>query len=169
MNIENQIALRPRFKLEIQKNEQEVKQAFNKDFSKSNCVVKIVDNHIFIRFKKEEQHFWSPQLHLEIEAKNQNQCFLKGLFGPPPTVWTMFMFFHFIVAGLFLIFAIWAYSNYSLKQDYQVQVFGLVSMIILWFVLYIAGTIGKTKGKPQINLLCEFLKDSLELKNAKVL
>jgi hypothetical protein len=79
------------------------------------------------------------------------------------------MFFHFIVAGLFLIFAIWAYSNYSLKQDYQVQVFGLVGMIILWFVLYIAGTIGKTKGKPQINLLCEFLKDSLELKNAKVL
>lgn len=169
MHIENQIALRPRFKLELPKTKQEIIEALKNDFTNTDFTIKFIDNHIFIGFKKEKQHFWSPHLHLEIVEQNKSHSYIKGLFGPPPSVWTMFMFLNFIVAGMFLVFAIWAYSNYSLNQNYKTQVFSMVFMSILWVILYIAGSIGKTKGKPQIKQLCTFFTQTLKLENAKLL
>ena len=88
---------------------------------------------------------------------------LQGLFGPKPSVWTMFMFFHFIVAGLFLAFGIWAYTNWSLKSDYAIQLLIAFLMILTWVALYFIGRIGKATGKDQMHLLYDFMNKILNL------
>lgn len=168
MSLENEIILRPRFKLEINKNNEDaLKTIENTKESQKDFVVSRVDNHVFIRIPNKDQHFWSPQLHLEIDEVDSNKSEVRGLFGPKPTVWTMFMFFHFIVAGLFIIMGVWAYSNWSLKTDYIVQLGIMAALIGVWFFLYFAGRMGKKKGATEMKQLCSFLEKTLDLKEVK--
>lgn len=158
MVIPNDIVLRPRFKIELDQNNQSVLQNFEAyKTSRKEFVVSRVNDHVFIRLPKDKQHFWSPELHLEINEIDETQSMLHGLFGPKPSVWTMFMFFHFVVAGLFIAFGIWAYTNWSLKTDYFMQLFVVIMMIFIWFVLYFAGRLGRASGKNEMHLLYNFM------------
>ena len=164
MSLTNEIVLRPRFKFEVNHNHQYLLELFE-DTKKAQSDFKVtrVDDHVFIKFPKEKQHFWSPQLHLEINTNetNDKKSTIYGLFGPNPTVWTMFMFFHFIVIGLFLGFGIWAYTNWSLETNYAVQLFLTLFMIVIWFALYFAGRIGKKTGMDEMHQLHHFMRDTL--------
>ncbi len=156
----NDIVLRPRFQLELS----ETKEKLLEDFAKSEIppfLVKRIDEHIFIKFNKENNHFWSPQLHLEIEEVDPKNSKLYGIFGPNPTLWTFFMFLHFGVATAFLILAVWGYSSSSLKKPYTLQLVLMAFMVVLWIVLYIFGRSGKHKGKPQMQELYRFMMNVL--------
>lgn len=162
MSLENDIVLRPRFKIELKKNNQEVLKVFEEaKKTQKDFIVSRVDDHVFIKIPKADEHFWSPQLHLEIMEIDKNSSRLFGLFGPNPTVWTMFMFFHFIVAGLFIGFGIWAYTNWTLKTDFAIQLFVAILMIILWVALYFGGRLGKATGRDQMVLLHNFMNSLL--------
>jgi len=158
MIISNDIALRPRFKRELFLGKEAYLKAFNEaKVAQKDFVISVIDDHIFIRFPKKDQHFWSPQLHLEINDVDKDKCMIYGLFGPSPTVWTMFMFLHFLVAGLFVAFGVWAYTNWSLGASYAMPLTLLALMLILWIVLYVAGSIGKASGKKDMHKLKDFM------------
>ena len=162
MSLENDIVLRPRFKIELKKNNQEILSVFEEaKKTQKDFIVSRVDDHVFIKIPKSDQHFWSPQLHLEIMEVDKNSSRLFGLFGPNPTVWTMFMFFHFIVAGLFIGFGIWAYTNWALETDFTIQLFIAILMIVLWVALYFGGRLGKATGRDQMVLLHNFMNSLL--------
>ncbi|WGD33661.1 GTP-binding protein [Olleya sp. YS] len=159
----NDIVLRPRFKIELDKSHTSVLEAFeHKKHNQNRYIVSRVDDHVFIKLPKAQQQFWSPQLHLEINEIDQNKSQLYGLFGPNPTVWTLFMFLHFAVAGLFIAFCIWAYSNYALKEDYQLQLWGMVLMVIIWFVLYFSGRVSKSSNQKEMTDLYTFMSEVLD-------
>ena len=158
----NAIVLRPRFKMELDQNNESVLKKFEAlKAVKKEFIVSRVSDHVFIKMPKDKQHFWSPELHLEINAVDQTSAMLHGLFGPKPSVWTMFMFFHFVVAGLFIAFGVWAYSNWSLKTDYALQLFVVILMVVVWIGLYFIGRIGKATGKDQMHLLFNFMNKIL--------
>src|SRR5210317_1672785 len=150
----NDIILRPRFKFDVNHDNLSLLELFeNTKKTQKDFIVSRSDDHVFIKFPKAKQHFWSPQLHLEINKNydDETKSTIYGLFGPNPTVWTMFMFFHFIVACLFVGFGIWAYSNWSLNEDCIIQLFVVLLMVVLWIVLYFAGRIGKQTGMTQMH------------------
>jgi hypothetical protein len=162
MELSNDIVLRPRFKFDVDTINEKLLKGFEASKSaQSDFIVNRIDDHVFIKFPKQTQHFWSPQLHLEINKKDEKSATVHGLFGPNPSVWTMFMFFHFIVAVLFIVFGIWAYTNATLGKSYAVQLFLTLFMVLIWFVLYVAGRMGKNKGKPEMHKLYGFMKDTL--------
>ena len=162
----NNIVLRPRFKLEINQNNDTILQYFESYKTlQSTFIITRLDEHVFIKFPKKEQHFWSPQLHLEINKTNKTSSILHGLYGPNPTVWTMFMFFHFIVATLFLGFGVWAYTNWSLKSSYAIPISLMLFMVIVWFALYFAGRIGKASSRGDMHKLQDFMLSVLNSKN----
>jgi hypothetical protein len=158
----NEVVLRPRFKFEKNENNEDLLSLFDKEKQKqTNFIVSRIDNHVFIRLPKHKQHFWSPQLHLEIDEIDSKNSTIRGLFGPNPTVWTMFMFFHFIVAGLFIGFGVWAYTNWALKTDYALQLSLMFFMVLIWIVLYVIGQVGKKAGTDEMYLLHGFMKETL--------
>lgn len=160
MALSNEIVLRPRFNLELNKNFNLILGSFE-DPKIKLYKVKRVDEHVFIKIPKEKQHFWSPQLHLEIDEIDAKTSKLHGFFGPNPSVWTLFMFLHFAVATVFILFGIWAYSNWSLNNSYNLQLGISILMILCWFALYFAGRMGKTKGRKQMRELYNFMEDVL--------
>ncbi|WP_456438725.1 GTP-binding protein [Psychroserpens sp.] len=163
MSTTNDIILRPRFKFHVtHENEMLLKLFEDAKGTQSDFIVSRVDDHVFIKIPKAKQHFWSPQLHLEINKEYDKEgSIIYGLFGPNPTVWTMFMFFHFLAAGLFIAFGIWAYVNSTLGNDYTFQLFFAFFTIVIWFALYFGGRLGKKTGMEEMHQLHHFMRDTL--------
>lgn len=164
MELSNDIVLRPRFKFNVNSDNESLLSLFeNRRDNQTDFIVSRVDDHVFIKIPKAKQHFWSPQLHLEIneDYDHKDKCTIYGLFGPNPTVWTMFMFFHFIAAALFIGFAVWTYVNWSLENNYAIQLFAMLLMVVVWFALYFSGRLGKKSGMTQMHELHHFMRDTL--------
>ena len=164
MSLSNEIILRPRFKHEVNEDNEALLSLFeHSKTTQKDFIVSRVDDHVFIRIPKEKQHFWSPQLHLEIN-KNEDKktSTIHGLFGPNPTIWTLFMFLHFIVICLFIGFGTWAYANWSLQNNYSIQLTLAFIMVIIWFALYFSGRLGKSKGNAEMHLLNNFMNGVLK-------
>lgn len=165
MELSNDIVLRPRFKIELKEDNESVLEAFELEKKlQSDFIVNRIDDHVFIKFPKHKQHFWSPQLHLEINEIDNKSSMLHGLFGPNPTVWTLFMFLHFMVAGVFIAFSIWAYTNWTLEKNFGIQITLMLLMVIIWIGLYFGGRIGKSSSKKEMQDLNNFMNRVLNKK-----
>ena len=166
MELSNDIVLRPRFKIELKEGNESVLEAFELEKKlQSDFIVNRIDDHVFIKFPKHKQHFWSPQLHLEINEIDNKSSLLHGLFGPNPTVWTLFMFLHFMVAGVFIAFSIWAYTNWTLEKNFGIQITLMLLMVIIWIGLYFGGRIGKSSSKKEMQDLNNFMNRVLNKKS----
>lgn len=149
------IHLRPRFKMEFEESQQNLIAKFQNKVKNATCkyCVKVIDGHIVIDIPAEENHFWSPQLHVEIEKIEENRSIVKGLFGPKPQVWTFFMFIHFAMAVAFIGFSIIAYVKWSLKSDYKTALIITLTLPFLWIMMYFLGRLGKRRGHKQMDEL----------------
>ena len=163
MEPEKSIALRPRFEVESKKSvEQILERAKNlKSELKSDYQIKIIDEHLYFYFSKEKRKYYSPFLHLELEA-DEGKTIIKGLFGPEQLLWTLFMFLHFIVAGLFLVFSMMAYTHWSLNQSIVLDIVVMTFMVVFWILLYFIARINREKGVPQMHELEDLMYKVLE-------
>lgn len=167
MNFNNDITLRPRFSFEVDQDAKIVLSHFKSHAkTKNNIRVSIVEPHVFLKITKQEQHFWSPQLHLEI-LDQKSSTTVKGLFGPSPVVWTLFMFLHFLIAGLFIGGGIWVYVNHALDKSIILPIIMMFTMVIIWIIFYFGGQIGKQKGKHQMNILHQFMQGVIVERSSK--
>jgi hypothetical protein len=155
MDTQNELQLRLRFYKDVPQNTSLVLQKFEdyKDFNHKDCVIKTSGNHIWIYIHYNRKSYYSPHLHLELEPKNENKTHIRGLFGPDPSLWTLFMFLHFIIAGMFLIFSGIAYSNSVLKKSMTFDIIIIGLMVFAWFSLYFIAKKIREKGLKQMNEL----------------
>ena len=158
----NDIVLRPRFKVKLTKHKSTILSAFKVlSKSQSNFIVSCVEDHVFIKLPKQKQQFWSPQLQLEILEFPETGTTLHGLFGPSPTVWTLFMFIHFFIGLLFIGLSILAYTKHNLNQSVGIYLWLLGLLIICWFGLYAIGRIGKYSSKDEMKDLYNFMRTTI--------
>jgi hypothetical protein len=145
-----------------------VLEHFKSNTKKNNSIrVSVIEPHIFLKITKEKQHFWSPHLHLEVLEEEGTSSTIKGLFGPNPVVWTMFMFLHFIVAGVFIGCGVWAYVNHSLNESILLPILLMIAMVIIWILFYFGGQVGKERGKEQMNILYQFMQEVISESSKK--
>ena len=163
MEPEKSIALRPRFEVESKNSVAQILEKAKqlKTELKADYQIKIIDEHLYFYFSKEKRKYYSPFLHLELEA-NEGKTIIKGLFGPEQLLWTLFMFLHFIIAGLFLVFAMMAYTHWSLNQSVILDVVVMTFMVVFWILLYVIARINREKGVPQMHELEDLMYKVLE-------
>lgn len=160
----NRILLKPRFKLKYKENESVILEKFRVELDRVDCIYKskIINNHIVVDVPEKDEHFWSPQLHVEIE-KEKDYTLVKGILGPKPKIWTFFMFLHFIVALAFFVFFVIFYSKWSLDQEHTFSMVMCILMPVIWVALYFSGQLGKKFGYDQMvglhDLMTEVLRD----------
>ncbi len=154
--------LRPRCRIvsELPKD-QVLKMIGSKLGSKQhNLVGQVVQEHAFIRFPEEQQHYWSPELH--VWAREQDdQTIVYGVIGPKPKIWTMFVFFY--TAVITLAFFAGSYGAIQLWLGMDAPFlwsipFGLFAIL----VVYGAAKYGQHRGRDQMLILIEFLETALE-------
>ena len=160
----SEIFLRPRFSIDLQENSEELQKRIEDYLSSEACKFKskVSEDHFFIDVPDKKSHFWSPQLHFEIEKIDEKSSTIKGLFGPKPQVWTLFMFVHFVVATMFLGFGVMAYVRHRLDESLFFPVAMLIALPLIWVLLYVLGSLGKETGKNQMKELHDFLIDIIE-------
>ncbi len=160
----NKILLKPRFKMEIDASQESILEKFKKNLADKDCKYcsKILGNHVFLDVPKTDEHFWSPQMDIEIIKNENGKTIVKGILGPKPKVWAFFMFIHFIVAVAFIVFFVLFYVNWSLGKDFQLYKYMLIGLPIFWVVLYFFGQSGKKLGYKQMVELDAFLMKTLE-------
>lgn len=160
----NEIFLRPRFRLDFDESQEALMTKFKDNLNKGECKYcsKIVDKHIIIDVPFEEDHFWSPQLNIEIVEGEETVSVVKGLFGPKPQVWTMFMFLHFVGGILFIVALVLLYVNWTLNKSLTFPTIVVIMTPIIWFSLYFIGRLGRRKGRKQMGELHQFMMNTLE-------
>ena len=160
----NKVLLKPRFKIEVNESEEDILNKFKDALEKKEYKHrgKIIDHHIVIDVPIRDDHFWSPQLHVEIEKDENKNTIVKGVLGPKAQVWTFFMFLHFAVFVAFFVFLVMFYTKWSLKQDYTFAMIMFIIMPIIWVILYFVGQLGKKFGYDQMVELHDFLIRTLE-------
>ena len=130
---------------------------------------RVVRHHVSINIAGKDQHFWSPELSVEVsenhlqdlfvEAKNK-PTLVRGFVGPKSTVWTLFIFFYIAFGLLALFAAMWGGSQWML--DMPLTGFWYMSVALLAILVTFIGTqIGQKIGDEQTNLLLEVFEASL--------
>lgn len=117
---------------------------------------KIVHHHATFQVPEEQRHFWSPQLSLSLE-ETESGTRIRGLYGPAPNVWLMFMFIYFFLGFATLVTLIIGLSRYNLGLSYYIL--WLVPFLVGGFVvLWLSGKAGKKIGHDQIYQIHNVIK-----------
>lgn len=154
--------LRPRCRIVTQNSPTLVLDQISDNLKGQNTDLKgqVVQEHAFIRIPEEKQHYWSPELH--VWAREQDgETIVYGVMGPKPKIWTMFMFFYTGVLTLTFFGSSYGIIQLMLgiKADFLWSIpFGLLAIAIV----FAAAKYGQYKGKEQMELLRNFLEESIE-------
>ncbi|SEG01676.1 hypothetical protein [Flavobacterium urumqiense] len=155
MDSNNELRLRLRFYKDVPENVDNLCLKFKNHTQKisEDYSIKIERSHIWLDIKGPKKVYYSPHLHLQLEPKSDTETHIRGLFGPDPTLWTFFMFLHFIIAGVFIIFAGIAYSDYILKNSVTFDLTVMALMVFSWFLMYLIAKQIRQNGNNQMNEL----------------
>ncbi len=153
--------VRPRFKIVTPKTEAEIAQSFRDQLARSSsgCTASINPGFISLFIPATEQHYWSPQLNMTIESTEEGQV-IRGLYGPRPTIWTMFVFFYFIIGLLLVFISIIGFSNRSLGLEASI-LWWVPVLLLLFLSLYAVSRFGERLGREQLHTLSTLAEAAL--------
>ena len=153
--------LRPRFRQTVPLEMEEILKRCTtaKNAPDAGCRTSIIDHHIILRRPPGERHYWSPQLSLELEAQREGTL-IRGLYGPKPAVWTMFMFFYSAVGFFTLMGLMYGLSQTMISQPpWALWTFPTGVLIIL--VIYLIARTGRNMGRDQMHTLHQYYNETL--------
>ena len=155
--------VRPRFQV-LSSDEPEVVEGKIRqglEMEAAPCQGKVHSGYVSLYFPFEEQHYWSPRLTVSIEEQEEGSL-LRGLYGPRPAVWTMFVFFYSVIAFALVVVSIIGFSSRSLGNP--APILWLVPVLIIAFLsLYLVAYFGQQKGHDEMMVLHTFLEKSTGL------
>lgn len=154
--------VRPRFEIACPMSTQDIEAAVRSYAQREDvdCQVQAYHGFVKVLIPPSEQHYWSPQLNINLLEEGDGTTLMRGLYGPRPAVWTMFIFFYALIGVAALFVAIFGFSRLSLDRPAPV-LWLLPVLIILFFTLYLVSYYGQKLGHDQMIILHNFVEASL--------
>lgn len=151
--------IRPRVRFESGLSPDEFINIIKENLSKPEveCEGQIVSGFATIYPLQKNQHYWSPQLTLTIE-EGETGSLVRGLYGPKPSVWTMFMFFYSFIGFITLIAIMISLSYWSLGLVSWIF-WSVPALILVFLSLYLVAYLGQKFGHKQMVYVHKFLED----------
>lgn len=155
------LKLRPRSKFTTPLSVTEVMDSILKKLKQPSDVINgsILINHAYLKIHENKQHYWSPELHISVE-ETKNGTLVRGVAGPKPKIWTMFMFFYTAVIVLFIFGSAMGVSQWSLNMDAP-WLWSMPAAIAAWLIIFGAAKYGQHKGSDQLLLLNTYMYDAI--------
>lgn len=155
------LKLRPRSKFTSQMSVDQVMNSILNKLKQPSDVIygSILDNHAYIKIKEKEQHYWSPELHINVEETKEGSL-IRGVAGPKPKIWTMFMFFYSVVVVIFVLGGSLGLSQWSLDMAAP-WLWSIPASVLAWFSILGAAKYGQFKGNNQLILLNTFMYEAI--------
>jgi hypothetical protein len=159
--------MRPRFTRYMPQTPDELVAAMREKLKTADELCKgsfIPENHFVIKIRREHQHFWSPQLALTIETDEEDEAgrtIVRGLYGPSPNIWTLFMFCYGALGVCTLFVGMIGFSEWSLERDASI-LWLLPLFAILAAGIYVLSQIGQRLGQEQTMILAAYFNTLFE-------
>ena len=155
--------VRPRFKLETGLASDQLIEQLQSALDRENaeCQGSIHALGGTLSLPPQQQHYWSPQLSLSFE-ETETGTILRGLYGPRPAIWSMFVFFYAIIGVAALIAGIVGMSMLSLGKS-SALLWVVPVLLLLFLTLYLVSYSGQKVGRKQMIILHQFLEESTGL------
>ena len=156
--------IRPRFTLHSKKSPLEIQQLIENRLQTHphDCAGRIIPNHIILKIPPSKQHYWSPQLSLNLEPKN-NGTLIRGLYGPHPNVWTLFTF-GYATAGILSLFVLITGGAKLSLGKYAFELWALPVFGLVIIILYILSQFGQKLGAEETFTIHHFFEESIQEK-----
>jgi len=157
----SELAIRPRFRQLSKLPPQAIIQKLQQALEQPDAKVKgtIINQHIILRIPLAEQHYWSPQLDLEIE-ESTNGSLIKGLFGPNPSVWFMYIFFYSVLGFVSMMVMIMGFSQLNLGLSARI-LWVLPITGLLFLLAFSTAKAGQKLGEEEMQRLHGFLMTTI--------
>lgn len=141
--------IRPRFTHTLNLDQEELLDRLHKQAKHSSCHCWLkYKEQIVLRIPEAEQHFWSPQLQLNLEEQSPKQLLVRGLYGPHPHIWALFFYAYAFIGVLSVFMLIIGLSQYNLGETaWGLWVAGVA--ILVGLGLYILAQMGQKLGVAQ--------------------
>lgn len=155
--------IRPRFKETYNLKPKDVVELVRKHLTEleCGCSAKILPDFIVLNIRKQDQHFWSPQLSLSFELDEDGErTVIRGLYGPNPTVWAFFTYGYASIGILATFLGMYGFSQYSLGQEASI-LWSLPVLAVAALILYVVAQFGQKIGAEQMFTLHHFFEDSI--------
>ncbi len=147
--------LRPRFQDVFEGDKSQVMERFKKELDVADHIkAAIWDHHIVLKIPSEEQHYWSPQLLISFEQIDDT-VHIRGLCGPKPSVWMMFVFFYFLLGFVAVIVMITGFAQMNLGLPSGV-LWLLPAIAFIVLMIYLTARMGQKMAKDEMIRLYEF-------------
>lgn len=156
--------IRPKFEVPVEKGPEEIVKILKHHLELADHPYDSVEfpGHFIIKIKKENQHYWSPQLNLILEEQS-NCCLLRGRYEPHPNVWTLFILLYLAISILILFIGILGFTRINLGLEAKVLwLLPLLGAMALG--MYLVSQIGQKLGAEETFDIHHFLENSLEMK-----
>jgi hypothetical protein len=159
------IRTRPRFKIISNLSQEELKERIKKHLRNnkdSGVVGHVFDIHCSFDIA-ENRHFWSPHLNVNFDENEEGGTLIRGRYGPPPSIWTIFLLGYMALGLLFTFIAMFGLSKLALGQDAEILwILPLVFAAIL--TLWLFGQTGQKLGVEQTFRIHQFLEEAISEK-----
>jgi hypothetical protein len=157
------LQIRPRFKLMTQMSEMEIAQKVRASLNqeKAPCIGQMRKGFIALQLPIAAQHYWSPQLSMTIDEED-GETIIRGLYGPRPSVWTMFVFFYAVIGLATLVITMIGLVNLQLNESSKILWF-VPALATVFLSLYLVAYSGQRLGEKQMSILKTFFEESTGL------
>jgi hypothetical protein len=151
--------VRPRFRVETKISMSELTDRINTALKSGSapCRGFVKNGHGRLTIPPQDQHYWSPQLSLSMEEED-GTTIIRGLYGPRPTVWTMFVFFYAAIGFAILIISLIGASYVTLEKSASI-LWAVPILVVVFLSLYLVAYSGKKLGYDQIVTLHGFIEE----------
>ena len=151
--------IRPRFTIVSDHSVGELHQKFKTALHDPNAPFdgKVRIGYTSIYPKLADHHYWSPHLSITIEPDedDHSKTLLRGLYGPSPAVWTMFIFIYSVIALALVIVTVIGFANLSIDESGAV-LWAVPVLVLLFLTSYMTSYFGQQKGHAQIEAIDEW-------------
>lgn len=115
---------------------------------------------VVLRIDPSATHFWSPRLEISVDPRLEGGSTVRGLFGPRPAIWSLFVALYAATGFLATMGVIYGWSDLSLGGSGAALWAGPAGIGVAG-VIYVAGRIGRRLGMEQMHVLKQFLDTAL--------
>ena len=150
---------RPRFTLDLKLPPDQVVERVRARLSASDAKVSgsLFRRTMLLTVRKQDAHFWSPQLDVQLADAPDGGTRLAAMFAPHPQIWTSFVAVQFLFALLSVGAAMYLISTLMLGRDFLLPLGLLALMLFGGGFAYGAAYVGQGFGSEQMYELRAFL------------
>ncbi len=158
--------LRPKFELTSTLTKEDLLQLIKEKVGDSSNVSKFdfvfYQDHFRMRVKKEDQHYWSPELEVTLESYEEGSK-IRGRYGPHHNVWTLFTLLYLAIIILLFFISMFGISRLGLGLSAKI-LWGIPVLLGFAVFLYFVGQIGQKLGTDQTLALHHFFEELVDQK-----